>query len=203
MQNFDKSVPFDPGYSAIAFAFMNEIDYLTQKFCSVRNPNQKRFELARIEKTLVDIINKSSAFYLGCMLWGGFLHSRFKDSPKPIEGNHADDMTEEEKQNADCAFEVKSLLDFIKTFDRDCKYFLKHPAKIEAKTIEILESYIEFAQINNNFIETKLTSDVMIPKNLAHFDSLSAQDLDRLCEKIYNIIDSKDIEKLLEIGYFD
>ncbi len=200
---FEKTVPFDPGYSDIAFSFANEMNFLTQTYFKLKNPNQKRFELMKIEKSVVEIINKATSFYLGCMLWGGFIHFRFKNSPLEITGNNIECLSEEEKENFDCAYVVKDMLEFIKMFDRDCKYYLKHSARVGINVINILNDYIEFAELNGNFLETKTTADVKLPQSFMHFDSMSEQKLDELCEKIYSVIESKDIGKILDIGYFE
>lgn len=202
MNNFDKSVPFDPGYSKISFSFIEEIAYVTEGYNQIRANHQKKFWLAKFEPTIIELINKSSAFYLGCMLWGGFLHYRFKNEPKEISGNNTNKMSEKEIQELDCALEAKAILKYIENFDRDCKYFLKRPAKIEPITKEILENYIEFAAINNNFAGVNSTNNIKLPKIIEHFNDLSNEQLDNLCEKIYTIIESGRIEKLLDLGFY-
>ena len=203
MNNFDKSVPFDPGYSRISFSFLEQISYITANYQQLKATHQKKFWLAKLEPSIIESIDKSSAFYLGCMLWGGFIHSRFKDSPKEILGNNINKMSESELQDFDCAVEVKAILEYIESFNRDCKYFFQRPAKISPVIKEILENYIEFAQINNNFIGITNTSDIKLPKALDYFKNLSNEQLDALCDKIYAAIDLGKIEKLLDIRLVD
>lgn len=202
MKNFDKSVPFDPGFSAISFSFIENIVTANQDFNSLKASHQKKFWLTKFESTLIEFINKSTAFYLGCILWGGFIHYRFKDEPKEISGNNTLGLSEEELQELDCAIEAKAILRYVESFDRDCKYFLKRPAKTPALITEILENYIEFAGINNNFIGINETNDIKIPKAIDHFKNLSDEQLDVLCEKIYSAIESNKIENLLELGFY-
>lgn len=203
MKNFDKSVPFDPGYSQISFCFIGNIDVAVDEYKKLKADNQKKFWLMKNESTLVDFINRSSAFYLGCLLWGAFLHYRFKNEPKEIEGNHALKLSEQEKREFDCCVEVDAILEYINSLNRDCKYFLKRPLKISEFIIKILENYIEFARINENFINTKTTSDIKLPKTFVHFDKLSNEKLDKLCEKIYAIIESKQIVSLLDLKFYE
>lgn len=202
MNNFDKNVPFDPGYSQISFSFVNEINYITEQYKQIKAPHQKKFWLTKFEPTIVDLINKSTAFYLGCLLWGGFIHFRFKDSPKEITGNNTEKLSEAEKKELDCASEAKAILHYIESLDRDCKYFLKRATKVTSIIKEILNSYIEFAQINNNFVDVYNTKDIKLPKVLGHFATLSNEQLDKICEAIYATIESGKIEKLLDIGFF-
>jgi hypothetical protein len=203
MKNFNKSVPFDPGFSDISFSFIGNIENAKLDYNSLRANHQKKFWMIKFESTIIDFINKSSAFYLGCILWGGFIHYRFKDSPKDIIGNNTINMSETELKELDCTQEVKAILEYIEEFDKNCKYFLRHPAKISPLIKEILNSYIEFVQLNNNFINICSTKDIKTPKEIQHFKGLSNAKLDELCEKIYSAIKSDKIEFLLEIGFYN
>lgn len=202
MKNFDKTVPFDPGYSKISFSFTQHIGYLTKTYNQLRASHQKKFLLTQIESQALDLIEKSSAFYLGCMLWGAFIHYRFKHAPAEILGNNTTNLSGEELQELDCAAEAKLILQYIENFDKDCKYFLKRPSKVSPLIKEILTNYIEFAKLNNNFININKTNEIKIPQILSHFDNLTNKQLDDLCEKIYTIIDSGKIDALLEIGFY-
>lgn len=202
MNNFKDVVPFDPGYWKISFSFVEQISYITGNYNQIKNPNQKKFQLSKLESAILNIINKSTAFYLGCMLWGGFLHERFKDMPKEISGNNTKNMSKKELQELDCSAEAKLILQYIQNFDKDCKYFLKRPAKISSFLVEVLNSYIEFAQINNNFVNVNYTKDIKLPKAMEHFKDLTNERLDELYEKINMAIDSNKIETLLDLGFY-
>lgn len=202
MKDFTKSVPFDPGYSKLAFSFVEQVAFLTNAYNQTKAPHQRKFQLCRLESAILDLIKKSTAFYLGCMLWGGFLKERFKDSPKEILGNNTKEMSAEELQELDCANEVKLIFQYIENFDRDCKYILKKPASVPVFILEVLRSYVEFANINKNFININRTDEIKLPKSLQHFEKLSKAQLDELCDKIYAIIDSGKIEKLLDLNFY-
>lgn len=199
MQKFDTTVPFDPGFSSISFSFSENIQVAKHEFFQLKASHQKKFWLIKYEPVLVEFIEKSTAFYLGCMLWGAFIHFRFSQSPKAITGNTTDELNAAELKELDCASEAKAILEYIKSFERDCKYFLSRSARITPQIIEILENYIEFARINNNFIGVKTTSDIKIPKAFTHFEKMTQEQLDELCENIYSVIESNKIEDLLKI----
>lgn len=199
---FGETVPFDPGYSNLSFSFEMQISFLLGEFEASKSPHQKKFQLTKLTPAIMDLIKKSTSFYLGCILWGGFLHERFKNDPKEITGNSTETLSEEELKELDCATEAKYILEYIKIFDKDCKYFLKTSAKIPEIINQILNSYIEFAQINNNFIGVKNTDDIKLPQIINHFKDLNNEQLDNLCEKIHTIIDSGKIEKLLELNFY-
>lgn len=200
--NFDKTVPFDPGFSPLSFSFIENMAGLKQDYDRQKANHQKKFWLIKMEPKIVELIEKCSSFYLGCILWGGFIHYRFKNDPKEIIGNTTEKLSAEEQQDLDCAIESKAMILYIESLHRDLKYFLKRPAKIPTFIEEILECYIEFSSLNNNFIGVKTTDQIKMPKAVEHFKELSTEQLDLLCEKIYTTINSGKIEKLLEIGFY-
>lgn len=198
-EKFKDTVPFDPGYSKLAFSFIENITFTNQEYSKLKADHQKKFWLSKMEPTIIELINKSTSFYLGCLLWGGFIRYRFKDDPKEITGNTTKKLSEKEIQELDCAAEAKVIAQYIEIFDRDCKYFLKRPAKISLPIKNILENYIEFAKINENFKNTSKTNDVKLPKALLYFENMTNEQLDKLCENIYATIESGKIENLLKI----
>lgn len=202
MKNFETTVPFDPGYSAISFSFIGNLDAMTEEYFKLKVPHQKKFWLIKFEPTMIDFINKSTAFYLGCILWGGFLSFRFKKEPKEIEGNNNLKLSEKERQEIDCTVEVQAIKEYVDRLNKDCKYFLNKPAKILPIINQILDSYVEFAELNHNFTATKSTNDIKTPKVIEHFDKLSEQELDLLYEKIQEAISEAKIENLLELGFY-
>lgn len=202
MSNFDKSIPFDPGFSKLSFSFAENIEFAKQSFLSIKAPHQKKFWLMNNEAKIIDFINKTAAFYLGCILWGGLVHFRFNNPPREISDNTTLTLTDEEKKEIDCSKEVRAVLNYLESFDRDCKYFLKRQSKVSIFIKEILNSYIEFAQINENFVNIRKTDDIKVPQAVKHFENLSIQELDSLCEKIYKTIEVQKIEDLLEVGFY-
>lgn len=202
MRNFDKSVPFDPGFAPMTFSFIEQIKYTQGCYATLKNKVQKKLWLPKVEPQVMKMISLSTAFYLGCTLWGGFIHYRFKENPKKISGNNTMGLSEEELQELDCAVETKAIIEYIKTFDKDCKYFLKRPMNIPPLIKEILNNYIEFTEINNNFINITNTDEIKLPKALEHFKNLPNEDLDNLCEKIYSTIESEQILYLLDLGFY-
>ncbi len=201
MEKFEKSVPFDPGFSKISFSFIGNIQPVVAEYSKIKANHQKKFWLVRNEGVIAKFIEKSVAFYYGCMLWGSFIKYRFKDNPKIIEGNNTDGLSEEELKDFDCAYEAKAILEYIKSFNRDCLFFLKKPSKISERIVKILENYVEFAKINNNFIGIKKTDEIKLPADFSVFAAFSAPQLDKLCDDIYACIDSSGIEALLALVF--
>jgi hypothetical protein len=202
MHKFENKIPFDPGYSKLSFPFSQQIAFVASGYAQQKIQNQKKFQLIRLEPMIIDLIDKSSAFFLGCLLWGAFISSRFPEG-RELEGNTTEGLSEEELKNLDCAIEAKSILEFISYFERDCQYLLKRTSKLNPQIRKILEAYVEFAKLNNNFIGVNKTNQVKLPKELSHFEHLSVQKLDELCESIYSIIDSGRIDALLDLSFYN
>lgn len=203
MRNFETIVPFDPGYESMAFSFIEQIQNIKNYYAQLKNKAQKTLWLPQVEPQIIKLIEFSASFHLGCILWGGFIGCRFKSNPKEILGNTLQYLNKEELAKLDCAADAKAVLEYIKNFDKDCKYFLKRPMKISPFLIEVFESYIEFAELNENFVNTKTTKDVKLPKALKHFKKLSDAQLDELCDKIYEIIAPNDhLLALLDLGFY-
>lgn len=203
MRNFETTVPFDPGYAPKAFSFIEHIKNIKEYYAQLTSNSQKKLWLPQAEPEVLKLIELNAAFHLGCILWGGFLANRFKDSPKVISGNSVLELNELEKAELDCAADAKAALEYIQEFDRDCKYFVRRPMKIRPIIKEIYENYIEFAELNNQFVNTKTTADVKTPKAIAHFKDLSNGQLDVLCESIYMIINTDELLfGLLDLGFY-
>lgn len=203
MRNFETTVPFDPGYAEKAFSFIEAIKTTQGCYAQLTSNSQKKIWLPQAEPEILKLIELNAAFYLGCILWGGFLANRFKDSPKEISGNTTLDLGEQEKSELDCAADAKAALEYIKGFDRDCKYFVRRPMKIKPIIKKIYESYVEFAELNNQFVDVRTTSDIKVPNAVAHFKDLSNDQLDVLCESIYMIINTEELLFcLLDLGFY-
>lgn len=201
MKKFENSVPFDPGFSTISFSFIGNIQPILVEYSKLKANHQKKFWLVKNELAVVDFISNSTAFYLGCMLWGAFIHYRFKNNPKLIDGNNTVGLSEEDLQDFDCAYEAKVILEFIKTFNRDCKYFLGRSSKVAENINEILEDYIVFAKINNNFVGIKKTDEIKIPEKFQKIEKLADEQLEKLCEDIYSCVSSVKINDLYKIKF--
>jgi hypothetical protein len=200
MKKFENSVPFDPGFSTISFSFVGSIQPMLVEYSKLKANHQKKFWIVKNESTIVDFISNSTAFYLGCMLWGAFIHYSFKSSPKLIDGNNTLNLGEEDLMDFDCAYEAKVMLEYIKTFNRDCKYFLGRSSKVAENFNEVLENYIDFAKINNNFVGIKKTDQIKIPVKFQKIEKWSDVQLDKLSEDIYSCISSVKISDLFKIS---
>lgn len=203
MRNFEETVPFNPGYESMAFSFIERIQNIKDCYALIKSNAQKKAWLPQVEPQVNKLLELNAAFYLGCILWGGFLAYRFTDSPKEISDNAIQDLSEEDLMDFDCAEEPKAALKFIQSFEHSCICFLKRPMRISPIIKEIYESYVEFAQLNEDFLHVKTTADVKVPKAIEHFKDFSNEQLDELCDKIYAIIEPEDtLLGILDLGFY-
>lgn len=198
----NQKVPFDPGYSKFWVSFPEDIETYISEIKAIKSPHQKKFMFTNLENKMQKIYRQVASLYLGCMLWGGYIASKFKNNPAGISGNLALEMPEEELKVLDHSLEADIMIQFVPVFDRDCKYFLNKPFKISSEIIEILSAYKEFALLNNNFKTTSNTSEVKLPAVMQHFSTLSDDKLDILYNKIQEIVNSDKIELILELGFY-
>ena len=191
MQN-DK-VSFDPGFFRHTFAFPPEIVDIISSISSIKQMHTRKFEFQKLEVRLLPIIKSSAAVYLGCTLWGCYLHFSYPHSE--ITGN----IMKDAEENTDKAGEIELILATIEQLHRASKYYLNRPFRIDDKITNYFRDYRNFAELNNNFAQIAYTSDIKIPDNYLYFKNYSIEQLDELKDKIYKIIESDKITDILDL----
>ena len=86
------------------------------------------------------------------------------------------------------------MKDFVKKFDRDAKYYLAKPFKVDENKIRILDLYENFIDANNGFIEVDTTDKI---KLVGNFDKLTQEEISEINSKIEEVINENKIEELL------
>ena len=84
------------------------------------------------------------------------------------------------------------MLNFIKLFPKDMKYFMSTSFEFDERVSKILNAYKEFLIINKGFVNTITNKDLLLPKGL------KTEGAEGFKEKIDEAISSKDLSKLLE-----
>ena len=193
------TVPFDPGFAPYVLVFSTTYEYMQTEIRKFKNATQRKMKYKVFEPGLMKLCDNLTAFYLGCMLYGGYIKNKYKDTPKEIDGNDFWGLDVENCRNSDVTIEVNALDKFIKTND-------KNPfatRKINPKYADIVDNYIEFLELNNYFTNIKLTSDIKLPKAFKFIDKLAEKNIDKILETINDAISAKKIEKLLNSEYFE
>ncbi len=199
MPNFEKSVPFDPGFGTNVYDLRENVEAVAFEISKYKSPHQKKYYYSRFEPALTNIINNNSGFYLGCILWGAYIKYRFMDSPKEISGNPYIGVNEEQLKGINFTQNIDFLIEYLPKFDKDCKYFLGKPSGADKNLMKILENYREFVLLNNGFLRTTNTSDVKIPKDFEYLAEKSPDELDEIYDKIKAVIETGKLEEILSL----
>ncbi len=180
---------FDPGFSKLLLSsFSYNIEILYIDLNRVKNFGQKKTQFIltfQKGKSLFDIY---LAFYLGCMLWGACLKSMGNEK---IEGNPFIGKDYQREQSLEEIFYLKN---FVKKFDRDAKYYLGKPFKVDENKLKILDLYEEFIDANGGFKETDTTDKIQLAGKL---NELSKDDIEQIKSKIQEVINANKLEELL------
>ena len=184
------TVKFDPGMGEFVLDFNNFVNDVYSQLMSLKTIHQKRarFKLyvAKIERYMKNNIS----FYLGCLVWAYIISS--EKTPKEIVGNSFLNMPEELKKEFDYMIQVNFLENYFECYERDTLYYNGKKQEIPASWKEILALYIEFLELNNGFLSTKLTSDIKLPEKIQKLGN--SKELNSVIEKA---ISEKNLEVIL------
>ncbi len=188
----EEKVKFDPGFSKFSAPFPQDIPEYLEQIAQLPQPHQKKFNFQKLETQAVAMIKKSAYVYLGCMLWGSYIHYRYKDDPREISGN----VIKESNAEVDYVREMDEALLAVEKMDKASKYYLRRPMRLDRQFVEYLEAYREFVALNNSFLDMETTADIKIPEKFRYLGEYSAEQLDELRDGIYKVIESDSVEGL-------
>lgn len=188
------TVKFDPGMGELVVDFNEFVNEVYSQLMSFRTIHQKRarFKLyaAKIEKYMTNNI----AFYYGCLLWAYYLVNENAKNPKEIVGNIFLNMPDEQKAEYDYLIQVNFMENYFDSYERDMVYYTGQKKQVPELWKQILELYTEFLTLNDGFVNTKLTSDIKLPKSLKNIKI--KEDINSLINKA---IEDKSLENLLKV----
>lgn len=196
-------VKFDPGFSQFATDFPKEAYGYLDEIASLKQNHQKKFAFTHLESQIVPIIKQCASFQLGCILWGSYLFWKYKNDTKEIEGNTLLSLSEQEKNELNYCDEIDFILDFIDKFEKSAKFYLKRSSRIDLAYIKYFKSYKQFVKLNDDFKNLKITREIKLPDEVAHFENHSEQKLDELKQKIDEVINSGKLENILSLGFYN
>lgn len=186
----DNEVLFDPGYSASVARVSGNIEYMYSAFQAIPSMKQKKFQFQMLHQKFLKAVDLNVAFYLGCMLWGVYISSQ-KDKTiinNPCAGQKFDD---------EAFLDIDFLLDFVKIgLNRDFKYYLNKEYPLNPLYIKILETYRDFLEKNDGFVNINNTSDIKLPSSLKTPDS---KGLEEIFETIKTAVKEDNLEILFKI----
>lgn len=189
------TVKFDPGIGDLVVDFNNFINDVYSQLMNFRTIHQKRARFKLYSNKIKLYMQNNIAFYFGCLLWAYFISNENVSSPKDLEGNLFLNLSEEQKDEYDYMIQVNFLENYFDCYERDTLYYTGQKSEIPEDWKNILSMYSEFLEKNNGFINTKTTSDIVLPEKLKNKEIKA--DINSI---IQEAIEKKDLNILLNIS---
>ena len=190
--DFSKGVLFDPGYSKYTLAFSQNIDAAYNVLFSMKALHQRKFKFQMVYPQLLKLLEHTVSFYLGCLLWAAYIKQSFESEPKEILDNDYLGKTVNEEQ---LLFEVNYAISYIEKLKKDCKYYLGKTCNIPEDWTYVLNVYKEFLTANNYLTQAKMTSDILLPKQIKKIESPDLEKVLSIIEEVTKTGELKDLFK--------
>lgn len=180
---------FDPGFAQHTTILSINVEYIYAAINQFKNFGQKKMKFKMLYPQIINMVNNNVGFCLGCLLWAVYIKSH--DSAI-IEGNPCLGDTYNEEESVE---EVDYSIQYFTQLQKDAKYYLGTTYEINPKYIEVLEIYKDFLTLNKNFVETKISNDIILPNNIKIPDQ---NDLEKIYTKIHDVIKTGKLIDLIE-----
>lgn len=156
----DKCVKFDPGFAQHTTILSMSLTYIYQGLNSFKNFGQKKMKFKLNYQNIIKMVENNVGFCLGSLLWAVYIKSL---GNLPIEGNPCLGDTYNESESIE---EIDFSISYFEQLEKDSKYYLGQTYKTNPVYIKILNLYKEFLTLNKNFVNTKTTNDIILPKEI-------------------------------------
>ncbi len=185
----ENAVKFDPGIGELVLDSNTFINDVYSNIIGLYSLQQKRNKFKLNVTKIYNILENNIAFYKGCLLWAYYIKNSNSDSPKDISGNPFLNMTSEQIEEYDFLIQVNFLENYFDSFERDTAYYCGKKTLIPEEWKKILSLYSDFLQLNKGFVQTRKTSDIVLP------EAIEALKLDfpELSELFDKVIKNKDL----------
>ena len=197
VQTATKSVKFDPGFAKHTTILSINLEYIYAKINSFKNFGQKKSSFKFNYNQIKRMVENNVGFCLGSLLWAVYIKSL---GDLPIEGNPCfGDVFDKDETCGEIDFSIE----YFEQLKKDTKYYLGQDYDVKPLYITILNLYKEFLLENKNFISTKTTNDIVLPKA---FKTPSDKDLEAIHSKIEEVIKSGnllDLTDALDLVYME
>ena len=181
-----EGIEFDPGFAPYIMAFQGTVNYLYADINKFRVFSQKKAKFRQYYKKILEVFNNNLGFYVGCLMWAAYIRTQ---EEQEIINNHCYGGKYNEAENT---IETDYMINFVKLFPKDMKYFMSTSFEFDESVNKILYAYKEFLGINKGFIDAVTTMDILLPKGM------KTEGAENFKEIIDDAIASKDLSKLLE-----
>jgi hypothetical protein len=201
MPNNNNKAQFDPGYAPHLVPFLPTFQAFIQEMMHIKNFGQKKMRYKVLNKVVHKSLLSTLGFWVGCILWGGFIKYKNADAPKEITGNNFIGLTPQDIEGFAYNQEFEAILYYLESYSKDMKYYTGTNVTLPDFYKTIVEEYKEFVALNDNFLQTKITSDIKIPSKFDFLAKYSQAELDDINAKIMQIIESQDLSGFLELDF--
>jgi hypothetical protein len=185
-----KSVKFDPGFAQHTTILSINLEYIYTKINSFKNFGQKKTSFKFNYNQITKMVENNVGFCLGSILWAVYIKSL---GDLNIEGNPC--LGDTFDKNETCE-EIDFSIEYFDQLKKDAKYYLGQNYEINPLYITILNLYKEFLLENKNFVSTKTTNDIILPKDIT---IPSESDLKTINSKIDEVIKTGNLLDLTQV----
>ena len=191
----ENTVKFDPGIGEFVEDSNTYINNVYSNIINLYSPKQKSAKFKLYVSKIYNILLNNISFYQGCLLWAYYIKKSNNNSPKEITGNPFLNYAKEQLAEYDFLMQVNFLENYFDSFERDSAYYCGKKMIIPDEWKKILALYSDFLQLNNGFVSTKSTSDLVLPKSI---DGLNL-DLNQIKELFNNVLKQRDLSLFLNV----
>lgn len=189
-----ETIAFDPGIGKLVVDFNDFLNKVYSQLYVSHTIHAKKAKFKLYSGKIYKYMRNNIAFYMGCLLWAYYIVKENNNTPKTIDGNIFSNLTEKQIQDYDFLEQINFLESYFDQYTKDIMFYTGQKIQIPNKWIEIIKLYKEFIILNNGFIATKMTSDLMLPERLKNTEFNF-----NIKSKIDEAINKKDLEILLNI----
>jgi hypothetical protein len=189
-QTTEQSVLFDPGYAQHTTILSISTEYIYNSIAQFKNFGQKKIQFKMHYPQLLKMVDNNVGFCLGSLLWAVYIKSL---GDIKIDGNPCIGGTYDKEETVE---EADFSIEFFNRLKKDAKYYINETYEINPLYVKILELYKEFLILNCGFVNTKTTSDVVLPQG---FKTPNSENLEKIHSKIQEVIKSGKLTDLTEV----
>lgn len=202
-KNILNTASFDPGFAPNIIHFYPDFITMEEELARLKNFGQKKMRYKVLDKTVQKAMQSTLGFWVGCILWGGYIKYKFQAAPKAIEDNSFLGLSKDDISSFGYQDEFKVMDKYLENFEKNTKYYTGANATLPKEYKTILNEYVSFIELNGHFLETKTTEDIKIPAKFEFLAKYSAAQLNKLGAKIVEIIETGDLSAFLELEIFN
>ena len=192
---------FDPGFAPHLIPFLPALQSMESELVRIKNFGQKKTRYKILDKSCQKALQSTLGFWVGCILWGGYIKYKNQIDPKAISGNDFLELKKEDIPDFAYNTEFDAMKNYIENFAKNSKYYTGTNASLPEFYGTIVKEYRAFVELNDNFLNTRTTADIQIPPKFEFLAQYSDTQLEDLGAKIVEFIAKSDLNGFLELDF--